>query len=117
MAYQGRTRKFGRKRDQRRQLLRSLARSVILHERIVTTTARAKSVRPYVEKLVTKAAKDDLATRRLLLARFHNDAAVVKKLLDTLGPKYRDRKGGYTRIIKIEPRPGSGRDVAVIEFV
>ena len=97
--------------------MRSLARSVILHERIVTTVARAKSIRPYVESSVTRAATDNLATRRLLLSQFNNDNVVVKKLVEKLGPKYKDRKGGYTRVIKVEPRPGSGRKVAVIEFV
>lgn len=117
MPYQKRNRKFGRERDQRNQFLRSIARSVILHERIMTTEARAKSIRPIVEQLVTKARKSDLATRRLLLSRFNNDEVVVKKLIDVLGPKYKDRNGGYTRIIKVESRPGSGRTVAVIEFV
>ena len=97
--------------------MRSLARSVILHERVQTTESRAKSIRPYVEKLVTKAAVDDLPTRRLLLSRFNNDYVVVKKLLEDLGPRYRERKGGYTRVTKVEPRPGSGRTVAVIAFV
>lgn len=117
MAYHKRGRKFGRKRDQRRQLMRSLARSVILHERVQTTESRAKSIRPYLEKLVTKARADDLSTRRLLLSRFNNDTVVVKKLLEELGPKYKDRNGGYTRITKLEPRQGSGRSVAVIEFI
>ena len=117
MAYHKRGRKFGRTRDQRKQLMRSLARSVILHTRVQTTEARAKSVRPYLEKIVTKAAVNDLPTRRLLLSRFNNDKTVVNKLLEELGPKYKDRNGGYTRITKVESRPGSGRTVAVIEFV
>ena len=117
MAYHKRGRKFGRTRDQRKQLMRSLARSVILHTRVQTTEARAKSVRPYLEKIVTKAAVNDLPTRRLLLSRFNNDKTVVNKLLEDLGPKYKDRNGGYTRITKVESRPGSGRTVAVIEFV
>ena len=117
MAYHKRGRKFGRTKDQRKQLMRSLARSVILHTRVQTTEARAKSIRPYLEKIITKSAVNDLPTRRLLLSRFNNDTTVVKKLLEELGPKYKDRKGGYTRITKVEPRPGSGRTVAVIEFV
>ena len=117
MSYHKRGRKFGRTKDQRKQLLRSLARSVILHARVQTTESRAKSVRPFLEKLVTKAAVDDLSTRRWLLSRFHNDRVVVKKLLEDLGPKYKDRSGGYTRITKIESRPNSGRLLAVIEFV
>ena len=117
MAYTNRGRKFGRKRDQRKQLLRSLLRSVILHERIHTTEARAKSIRPYIEKLVTRAKKDTLANRRLLLSRFSNDRKVTKKLLADIGPRYADRAGGYTRITKVEPKAGSGRRTAVIEFV
>lgn len=117
MAYHKRGRKFGRTRDQRNQLMRSLARSVILHKRVRMTESRAKSVRPYIEKVVTKAAVNDLSTRRLLLSRFNNDRAVVRELLEDLGPKYKERNGGYTRIIKVESRPGAGRTVAVIEFV
>ncbi|MDE0243531.1 MAG: 50S ribosomal protein L17 [Candidatus Kaiserbacteria bacterium] len=117
MAYHRKQRKFGRVGQQRKQLLRSLARSVILEEKVHTTVARAKSVRPFVEKLVTTARKDDVATRRLLLARFNNDRTVVKKLIEVLGPKYKEHSGGYTRIAKVEPRPGSGRTSAVIEFV
>lgn len=117
MSYQRKNRKFGRKSDQRNQFLRSIARSLILHERIMTTEARAKSVRPMVEKLITKARKNDIATRRFLLSKFNNDEVVIKKMIDVLAPKYKDRSGGYTRIIKVERRPGSGRTVAVIEFV
>ena len=117
MAYRRKTRKFGRERDIRNHFMRSLARSVILHGRVRTTVARAKEIRPYVEKLVTKAGKDTLAMRRLLLSRLSNDEAVVRKLFREIGPKYRDRQGGYTRITKVEPRPGSARTVAVIEFV
>ena len=97
--------------------MRSLARSVIIYGRIKTTEARAKSVRPYVEKVITKARVDNLSRRRLLLAQFKNDNFVVKKLFDELAPRFKDRPGGYTRITKVTPRPGSGRTVAVIEFV
>ena len=117
MAYSGRKRRFGRKRDQRRALLRSLLRSLILHERIYTTEARAKGMRVPVEKMVTKSRDSSLATRRLLLSHFNNDERVVRKLLTDIGPRFKDRPGGYTRITKVESRPGSGRRVAVIEFV
>lgn len=117
MAYHKKGRKFGRTRDQRRQLMRSLARSVILHTRVQTTESRAKSIRPYLEKIITKATVNDLSTRRLLLGRFNNDKTVVKKLLEEIGPKYKERTGGYTRITKIESRSGSGRTEAVIEFI
>lgn len=117
MAYTKRGRKFGRESQQRKELMRSLARSLVLHEKIKTTEARAKSLRPYIEKLVTKAQDDNLAVRRLLLSRFKNDEVVVNKLLTDLGPRYKDRSGGYTRIIKVEATPGRGRTVAIIEFV
>ncbi len=117
MSYKGRTRKFGRKKDVRNSFIRSLARNVILHEKVVTTEARAKSIRPIVERLVTKARDNSLQTRRFLLSKFCNDEKVVEKLIGNLGPKYKDRNGGYTRVIKVEKTPGSGRDVAVIEFV
>lgn len=117
MSYTKKGQKFGRKRDQRKAFIISLARSLILHEKIVTTETRAKAIRPFVEKLVTKAGDDSLPIRRHLLSNFYNDEIVVKKLLEDLGPRYKDRKGGYTRIIKVESRPGSGRTVAVIEFV
>ena len=117
MAYSGRKRRFGRKRDQRKALLRSLMRSVILNERIKTTEARAKGIRSPLEKLVTRARDNSLAMRRHLLAQFNNDEEVVKKLIDEIAPRFKDRPGGYTRITKVEARPGSGRRIAVIEFV
>ena len=117
MAYRKKGRKFGRERDIRNHFMRSLARSLVLHGRIQTTEARAKALRPFVEKLVTKAGDGTLPTRRLLSSRLRNDDGLVKKLMEDLGPKYRDRSGGYTRITKVEPRPGSTRTVAVIEFV
>ena len=117
MAYTKKGRKFGREKSQREELFRALARSLVLHERIMTTEARAKSLRPFIERIITKARKNDLSTRRLLLAKFKNDNVVVSKLLDKIAPKYAERAGGYTRIIKVESRPGSGRSVAVIEFV
>lgn len=117
MAYRRRGRKFGRERDQRNQMMRSLARSVILHERVRTTESRAKSIRPYVEKMVSKAMTETLATRRLLLSRLCNDTMTVKKLFEVLAPRYKDRNGGYLRVVKVESRPGSGRSSAIIEFV
>ena len=117
MAHTKRKRKFGRKSQQRKEFLRSLARSLILHEKIKTTQARAKALRPEIEKIITKARSSALATRKLLLSRFKNDEVVVEKLLTDLGPRYKNRAGGYTRIIKIETTPGTGRTVAIIEFV
>jgi large subunit ribosomal protein L17 len=97
--------------------MRSLARSLILHGQIETTEAKAKALRPFVEPLVTKAKKDDLATRRLVIARLGGDKHAVKKLFEELAPKYADRPGGYTRITKIHSNSMDARDNAIIEFV
>jgi large subunit ribosomal protein L17 len=97
--------------------MRSLAVNVVKRERIETTVARAKAIRPVVEHAVTLAKKDTLSSRRLLLSRFH-DEAMVKKLVETLAPRYKERRGGYTRIIKTgKMRKRDGVQVAVIEFV
>ena len=117
MAYTKKARKFGRKRDEKKAFFRSLTRSLILHERIKTTEARAKSLRPFVEKLVTKAGKDGLSVRRSLLSVLGNDKKIVDKLIKEIAPKYKDRPGGYLRITKIEQKQGDDRKIAVIEFV
>lgn len=111
------TKKFGRKRDVRRALMRSLMEALIVNERIVTTETRARAMRPRIEKVVTCARKKTLAHRRILLSRFSNNTKTVKKLCEHIAPRYIDRSGGYTRIIKIPPQHGSGRNQAVIEFV
>jgi len=107
-------RKFSRKRDPRKALLRGLAESLILHEKIQTTEAKAKELRPYIEKLITKAKKQTLASQRSLLKLFSNN--IVKKLF-VLSDKYADRQGGYTRIIKLAPRGTDAAKMARIEFV
>ena len=98
MKKQKKGRKFNRKRDQRRALMRSIARSLILKGRIETTEAKAKELSPFIEKKVTKAKKGDLSAKRELLKDFSNK--VVKKLMEDIAPIYKDRNGGYTRIIK-----------------
>lgn len=108
-------RKFGRKTDQRKAFLKSLANNLILRERIITTEARAKEVRPLVEKLVTKGAKDDFVTARYLVARLSKAAAV--KVRKDLGKRYAERKGGYLRIIKIFSKRHDGAKEAIIEFI
>ncbi len=108
---------FNRPANQRRALLRSQARSLILEERISTTEAKAKALRPYVERLVTYGKSNTLAARRLAKTRLGDDAA-VKKLFDTIAPRYADRKGGYTRIVKRTRRGASdSRKLAYIAFV
>jgi len=109
--------KFSRKTGQRRAFLRSLATNVIRKERMVTTEARAKAVRPIVERAITIAKKETLAGRRILAARL-NDPVAVKKLCDDLAPRYKGRNGGYTRIIKSgAARKRDGVRTATIEFV
>lgn len=108
-------RKFGRKRDQRKALLRSLARALILYEKIVTTEAKAKELRMYIEPMITKSKADSLTSRRHLARCFGDD--VLKKLFSDIGPRYRERKGGYTRIVKRAPRKIDSAKMAVIEFV
>lgn len=117
MMHHNKTRKFGRERKVRRGLMRSLARNLILEEKIITTEARAKSLRPYVEKLITHAKTDSVAKRRLVLAFLGNDTEVTKKLFSTIGPRYTDRKGGYTRIVRVGLRPGDAAVKAYIGFV
>jgi len=111
----GRT--LGRKKGQRTALLRSLARSLVMHEKITTTTARAKELRPFVEQLITGAKKADVASRRLLASRLGGAPDAVKKLHDTLAPRYAARIGGYTRIVKMGPVGKRMVDSSVIEFV
>ncbi len=108
-------RRFGRKRDQRRALLLSLARALVLNEKIKTTEARAKELRIFLEKLITRAREDNLHNRRLLASRLSED--VAKKLIKEIGPRYKERKGGYTRIIKLNAREEDSARMAIIEFV
>lgn len=116
MAYV-RKRGFNRPRNQYRALMRSLARSLILEERISTTEAKAKELRPFVERLITYAKKNTLASRRLAKARLGDDAT-VKKLFDSIGPRYADRAGGYTRIVKRTKRGANdARKLAYIALV
>lgn len=117
MAFTTKARTFGRPSSQRRALLRSLARSLVIHERISTTEAKAKALRPFVERLVTYAKKNTLASRRLTKARL-GDAAATKKLFDSIGPRYADRPGGYTRVVKRSRRGANdARKLAYIAFV
>lgn len=107
---------LGRSATARNAMLRDLATSVIVYEKVRTTFVKAKTVRPVVERLITKAKKGDLAARRQLIAYFTTDQP-VNKLMDVLGPRFIDRKGGYTRITKLGTRQGDAAEVAVIEFV
>ena len=109
-------RKLQRTSAHRLALFRNMAAALIKHEQITTTTAKAKELRPYVEKLVTLAKKGGLSNRRLAHARLLDDAQLVK-LFDVIGPRYASRAGGYTRIIKAGVRASDASPMAVIEFV
>lgn len=110
------TRKLGRKAGPRRALLRGLMVSLIRDEKIKTTEAKAKELRPAIERLVTKAKKDTLANRRVVISRTGSTRA-TGKLFKDIAPRYADRNGGYTRVIKAERRAGDASPMAVIEFV
>jgi len=105
-----------RKAAPRRALLRNLATSLILYEHMTTTLAKAKAVKPIVEKLITKSKTKSLATRRQLMKTLTIESA-VNKLLEELGPRYAKRAGGYTRIIKLSVRKGDGAEQAQIQLV
>src|SRR5271163_3797763 len=109
-------RKFNRHSDHRKAMLANLAASLIKHEQIVTTLPKAKDLRPVVEKLVTLGKRGGLHARRQAIAQMR-DLAMVKKLFDVIGPRYKDRDGGYTRVMKAGFRYGDSAPVAVIEFV
>ena len=109
--------KLSRSASHRKALLANLARELILHERIRTTEAKAKAVKPDVEKLITLAKKGDGHSRRLAMARLGQDKFVVYKLFEEVAPRYADRPGGYTRILKLGPRPSDATEMALIELV
>ena len=115
-SHRRRVKHFDRKSGPRKALLRGLVTSLIEHGRITTTVDRAKEVRRHVEKAITLGKKGDLATTRLLLSRYPNQAAVATIMKD-LAPRFKTRPGGYTRIIKIGRRPGDTAEMAFIEFV
>ncbi|MFA6800746.1 MAG: 50S ribosomal protein L17 [Acholeplasmataceae bacterium] len=114
--------KLGRRSDQRKALLRDLVTDIIINERIVTTEAKAKELRKLADKMVTLAKDGSLASRRQAteIIRFEEvkeGQNAIQKLFDEIGPRYQDRTGGYTRIIKTVPRRGDAAPMAIIEFV
>lgn len=108
--------KLRRNSAHRRALLRNLVTSFLEKERIRTTLAKAKATRPLAEKMITLAKKNTLHTRRQAF-RFIYKKPVVKKLFDEIGPRFSERPGGYTRIIKIGPRAGDGAEMAILELI
>jgi len=109
-------RKLGRQSAHRKAMFANMAAALIKHEQIVTTLPKAKELRPVVEKLVTLAKKGGLAARRQAIAEVR-DAAMVRKLFEVIGPRYKERNGGYTRVLKAGFRYGDSAPVGVIEFV
>ncbi len=107
---------LGRKKQFREMMLRNLASSLILYEKIKTTEAKAKVVRRLVERLITIAKNGDLASRRRLIKELPQKLA-VKKMMEVIGPKYKERSGGYTRILKLGVRQGDGAKITQIELV
>ncbi|MGD8537607.1 MAG: 50S ribosomal protein L17 [Candidatus Aminicenantes bacterium] len=116
MRHQVSGKKLGRNSSQRKALLRSLVTSFVEKERIRTTLAKAKATRPIAEKMITLAKTNSLHTRRQALQYIYKKEA-VKKLFEDIGPRFTERPGGYTRIIKLGPRAGDGAEMAILELV
>jgi len=108
--------KLGRKPEARRRMLRSLVTSLILEERITTSLARAKAARSAAEKIITKGKVDSVHARRHV-ARFVYGSKAVQKVFNDLGPRYTERSGGYTRILKLGPRRGDAAEACILELV
>lgn len=108
---------LGRERAQRTALLRSLLRAIVLEGSIETTEAKAKALRPVIEKIVTRSRTDSVANRRIVASMVYNDQEVVKKLFTEIAPKYVEREGGYTRIVKLGYSGPDARKLARISFV
>jgi large subunit ribosomal protein L17 len=115
--YHGRAkRRFNRTAEHRKAMFMNLSQALIKHEQIITTLPKAKDLRPVVEKLVTLGKRGDLHARRQAISQI-KDVVMVKKLFDVLGPRYKERNGGYTRVLKAGFRHGDNAAMAVIEFV
>ena len=116
MRHRNAHRKLQRTSSHRSALFRNMAAALIKHEQITTTTAKAKELRPYVEKLVTLAKKGGLSNRRLAQSRLMDEAQLAK-LFDVIGPRYASRDGGYTRVVKAGIRMSDAAQISIIEFV
>ena len=117
MRHQRNRYQLSRDASHRKALLRNLCKEVIDHERIQTTEAKAKAVRPEVEKLITLAKRGDLHARRQALSALGQDKFVVYKLFEEVAPRYADRPGGYTRILKLGPRRSDATEMVLLELV
>ncbi len=117
MRHHNTKRKFGRVKNKRNALLNSLALNFIVREKIKTTEPKAKELRPFIEKLITRAKKNDLATRKSVISKLSGRNKEVKKLFEVIAPKYISKNGGYTRVLKLGVRKSDGAKMALIEFV
>ena len=117
MRHQKTRHKLGRSAAHRKALMANLCKEIIQHERIRTTEAKAKAVKPEVEQLITLAKRGDLHARRQALATLHNDKFVVHKLFEEIAPRYTERPGGYTRIVKLGPRRSDSTEMVYLELV
>lgn len=117
MKHHSKQKKLGRERKQRQALLCSLTEALVDHGQIRTTEAKAKALRPFVEKLITKSAEDNQKTRRLITKRLGGRKETATKLIEDIAPRFTDRPGGYTRIVKLPPRKSDGSPEAIIQFV
>jgi large subunit ribosomal protein L17 len=116
MRHQNANRKLSRNTSHRRALLRNMVTSFLEHGRLMTTLPKAKEIRPLAEKMITLGKRDSLHARRQVQSYLLKDA-IAKKVFDTIAPKFADRKGGYSRIIKLGNRKGDGADLAIIELL
>lgn len=117
MRHHNANRKFGRVRNQRKALMRGLAYALLRDEKIKTTEAKAKELRPYVEKMITRGKNDTLANRRMIERELNGKPRMIAKLFTDIAGRYKDRNGGYTRISKLAGYKGDGRSEAIIELV
>src|SRR5438094_1990545 len=117
MRHQKQRGKLSRDAGHRKALLRNLCKEIIDHERIKTSEAKAKAVKPEVERLITLAKRGDLHARRQALAALGQDKFAVYKLFEEIGPRYTDRPGGYTRILKLGPRKSDASEMVLLELV
>lgn len=117
MKHGRKNKRFGRNDKVRRGFIRSIAIALIQERKINTTEARAKTIAPFVEKLITRAKRGDISALRTIAARLGNHTVAAQLLVKEIAPKYKDRSGGYTRIIKLPPREGDASPMAIVEFV
>jgi large subunit ribosomal protein L17 len=117
MRHQKQRNKLSRSSAHRKALLRNLSRELIQHERITTSQAKAKAVKPKVEKLITLGKRGDLHARRQALSELGQDKFVVHKLFEEIAPRYAERNGGYTRIVKLGPRRSDSTEMVLLELV